>query len=411
MTAPVEDTLVDRSGPALRRRRPAGLAAMTALVIALVVAGAVFVAQRQAGGAAPHPAARPASNTAPAATPSPIPVPDPTLPTAPEMFAQAWFVSAQVGWRAADGWLQKTTDGGAHWTSQLSLDYPKLFAREMRFLDARTGFVMPLVFPAGHGTSALYATTDGEHWVRRSVPPSYNPADGMDFVSASEGYVLVDASTSGGPSVFHTVDGGRSWQQVATAGPAPGQLPPAAHLEGMRFLDAVHGWISATSLTLPSYYATADGGHTWRLQELPTPAGIFYPPPVQYLEPPRFTDPLHGFGALATQQPAGATPAPGKFGSQAFAFYRTADGGQTWASSGISPGGALAAAVLNERDLLVVTDTDAYLSQDRGSTWVRAGALPSRGGWVDFVTPRDGFAGDLDGLLVTHDGGRTWTSV
>lgn len=182
------------------------------------------------------------------------------------MFAPAWFVSAQVGWQAANGSLQKTTDGGAHWTSQLSLAYPKLFARDMRFLDAQNGFVMPLVFTAGHGTSALYATTDGEHWVRRTVPDTSNPALGMDFVSASEGYVLVGTGAPTVPSVFHTVDGGRSWQQVATAGPTPGQLPYSVHLEGMRFLDAAHGWISATSLAglsaggspgaTPSYYAT-----------------------------------------------------------------------------------------------------------------------------------------------------------
>ena len=98
--------------------------------------------------------------------------------------------------------------------------------------------------------------------------------------------------------------------------------------------------------------------------------------------PPHFTDPLHGFGAFPTQQPAGATPGDGKFGSQAVVFYRTSDGGQTWSASGISPRGALASAVLNERDLLVLTDTDAYISQDQGGTWLHAGTLPSRGGWV-----------------------------
>jgi photosystem II stability/assembly factor-like uncharacterized protein len=406
-----------------RERRLSGVAAMATLVVAVVIASAVFVAQRQAGKATPHPAAPRAPHAAPAPTPSPTPVPDPTVPASPSMLAPAWFVSPQVGWQAINGSLQKTTDGGAHWTSQLSLAYPKLPARDMRFLDAQNGFVMPLEFTIGQGTSALYATTDGEHWVRRTVPASSNPAAGMDFVSASEGYVLVGTGTPTGPSVFHTVDGGRSWQQVATAGPAQGQLPYSVHLEGMRFLDAAHGWISATSLAgwaaggfpgaTPSYYATADGGHTWHQEDLPAPPGISYPAPSTYLDPPHFTDRLHGFGAFLTQQPAGATPGAGKFGSQAVVFYRTSDGGQTWSASGISPGGALAFAVLNERDLLVLTDTGAHVSQDQGGTWLLVGPLPSRGGWVEFVNPRDGFAGDLgsSGLLVTHDGGRTWTSV
>lgn len=409
-----------------RPRRFGGAAAMAALVVAVMVAAAVFVAHREAGRSPAHPATSRVPHISP--SPAPTAVPDPTAPATPSMLAPTWFVSAQVGWEATGGSLQKTTDGGAHWTAQLSLGYPKLFARDMRFLDAQTGFVMPLVTVSGHGVSALYATTDGEHWVRRTMPAAVNPASGMDFVSASEGYVLVDAGTLPTPSVFHTVDGGNTWQQVAIAAapgaaPAPGQLPGNVHLEGMRFLDAADGWIAATRLTAqgggaspvatPSYFATTDGGHTWHEELLPAPAGVAYPAPSEYLEPPHFTDSLHGFAAFLTQQPPDATPGAGKFGSQAMAFYRTSDGGRTWVPTGVSPGGALTGTILNERDLLVLTDTGAYVSRDQGATWLHLSALPARGSWVDFVNPRDGFAGDpgSSALLITDDGGRTWRSA
>jgi photosystem II stability/assembly factor-like uncharacterized protein len=406
-----------------QRHRFGGAAVMAALVVAVAVAATVFVAHREAGRSTAHPAT--SRVTHPSAGPPPASVPDPTVPATPSMFAPTWFVSPQIGWEATGGSLQKSTDGGVHWTAQLSLGYPKLFARDMRFLDAQTGFVMPLVTVSGHGASALYATTDGEHWVRRTVPATVNPAGGMDFVSATEGYVLLNTGTFLTPTVFHTVDGGNTWQQVAIAAPpgatpAPGQLPNNVHLEGMRFLDAADGWIAATRLAgqgsgglpaaTPSYLATTDGGHTWHEQVLPAPTGITYPAPSEYLEPPHFTDPLHGFGAFLTQQPPGATPGAGKFGSQAMAFYRTSDGGRTWAPSGVSPGGALTGAILNERDILVLVDIDAYVSRDQGATWLRLSALPSRGSWVDFANPRDGFAGDLGSstLLITDDGGRTW---
>src|SRR5262249_52374626 len=261
---------------------------------------------------------------------------------------------------------------------------------------------------ATQSTSALYATTDGVHWERRAVPSSINPVSGMDFVSATEGYVL--AGDGRVDTVYHTADGGRTWQRLAT-------LPGGLHLEGMRFLDAAHGWIAATpepaQVPTPSFLATTDGGRTWHPQALPAPPGISYPAVPGSLEPPRFTDPLHGYAVFLTVQPAGAAPGAGKFGTQAAIIYGTSDGGATWSGLGVSPGGALAATVLNERDLVVVTDTEAIVRRDRGATWRHLGALPGRGSWVDFPTPRDGFAGDpgSSALLVTHDGGRTWSAT
>jgi photosystem II stability/assembly factor-like uncharacterized protein len=391
-----------------RERRLGGAAAMAAvLVAAIVVVSVLGVVWRSRGIAAPRPAAPLHTHATP--TRSAAPAPDPTVPAAPGIFAPAWFVSADVGWEAIDGSLQRTADGGAHWTPQLTLEYPKLFARDMRFLDAQTGAVMPIVVVGGRGESALYVTTDGgQHWTRRTVPATAHPASGMDFVSAGEGYVLMDAGS--GPAVFHTVDGGGTWQQVAL-------LPSGVHLEGMRFLDAAHGWIAATSggqVSTLSYLATTDGGHTW--DEEPFPGlPVLTPPAPSFLETPRFTDPLHGFATFAAPQPAaaGATPGAGKFGTQAVFVYATSDGGRTWSPVGASPGGSLAFAVLDERDVLVVTDTAAIVSRDRGATWQQLGTLPGRGSWVDFPNPRDGFAGDPGSraLLVTHDGGRTWTSV
>jgi photosystem II stability/assembly factor-like uncharacterized protein len=327
---------------------------------------------------------------------------------------------------AKDGSLQKTTDGGAHWTPQLTLTDPKLYARDMRFLDERTGFVMPLDISSGQGRPALYATADGVHWARRSMPAGATSAGGMDFVSASDGYVLVDLGQV--TALFHTSDGGLTWQRVTTgaAGPAAGQLPDGAsiHLEGMRFLDPAHGWIAATRYgasvpnsrglpsATPSFFATADGGRTWQQQPLPLPAGITYPVPADALEPPHFTDPLHAYAFMYAQQPPGAAPGAGKFGDQAALVFETSDGGRTWSAAGVSPGGALVGAVLNERDLVVLTDSTAYTSPDAGATWQQH-ALPARGSWVDFPDPRDGFAGDpgSSALLVTHDGGRTWTAA
>src|SRR6266567_9554079 len=68
----------------------------------------------------------------------------------PTGFFEGWFVSRSTGWmvihQGSQATLSRTDDSGVHWQAQLPLEYPKLFQRNMSFVDANTGFVVTGVY-------------------------------------------------------------------------------------------------------------------------------------------------------------------------------------------------------------------------------------------------------------------------
>src|SRR5258708_12936263 len=106
----------------------------------------------------------------------------------------------------------------------------------------------------------------------------------ISFIDSQHGWILAAVRPPGGAaepvSVFRTTDGGKTWVNVATAlfsdtTPA-GRLPYGGQKSGMRFLNALTGWVTG-SVSLPNLawlYVTHDGGSTWHQQTLPMPPGM-----------------------------------------------------------------------------------------------------------------------------------------
>lgn len=167
--------------------------------------------------------------------------------------------------------IYTTSDGGASWREAFRNDDPRAFYDCLAYSDRRHG--LALSDPVD-GTFRLLATRDGgRSW--RVQPTEGMPAalDG-EFAFAASGTCLVTLgrhawfATGGGAQarVFHSRNGGRTWQAVAT----PVKSGPSAGIYSLAFRTPRQGLAIggdfATPESAPDALAlTRDGGRSWAL--------------------------------------------------------------------------------------------------------------------------------------------------
>jgi hypothetical protein len=249
-------------------RRILILASGAALVGAALagVAGCDSSAVQGAGGAGPgtitaaSPAAASPATAATSAPPGTTPTAAPTAPVQASpacggsggatlgagVLTATQFVSATQGWAVGQNAILATTDGGAHWTTQLS---GPLNLTSVDFVNGQDGWAV--------GTTGLLATTDGGAvWTALAEPCPVIRS--VHFISPAAGYAVAGGSDvagtdpevpGAGGEVLATVDGGHSWHAL----PAP---PDA---QTVCFSDPQHGWLGASG----QLYRTSDGGQRW----------------------------------------------------------------------------------------------------------------------------------------------------
>jgi photosystem II stability/assembly factor-like uncharacterized protein len=146
------------------------------------------------------------------------------------------FVSPSQGWAVGQGAILATTDGGAHWTPQLTGRHN---LTEVDFVNAADGWAV--------GTDSLLATTDGgAHWAPLPEPCPLIRA--VHFSSPGDGYAVAGGQVPGegvtgswtpwaGGVVLVTHDGGRTWVTVRTP----------ANAQTVCFGSARDGWLGAAA--------------------------------------------------------------------------------------------------------------------------------------------------------------------
>lgn len=187
-------------------------------------------------------------------------------------------------------------------------------------------------------------------------------------LDARTAWVGGDLRTAVGPIhsvLYHTGDGGRTWQAV-------GSTVPASTILSVFFLDARHGW-AAGAWTLesagePFVLRTQDGGATWTRSDLPMPTrGTHLAAPVDVT----FVTPSVGIVRTATCIVADEQH-----------VFVTRDGGTTWTFSHgrhDEKGGANVLSVTQGGALWRIADDRVQVSSDDGVRWQATRAQPAEG--------------------------------
>jgi photosystem II stability/assembly factor-like uncharacterized protein len=209
-----------------------------------------------------------------------------------------------------------------------------------------------------------------------STPPAPTPLPPGPDVQAGGLLNAVDGWAVAGQRLLVTADGGSTWRDVTP--PGGFATTDTNFLLGVDFVDAQHGWVAInetfTKMSDASYgrvdiWRTSDGGHTWTKAQLPK--AVFHPfgeimPQVQL----DFLDPSHGFAFLSGNSAKGANDSD---------LFWTADGGRTWSADRPTGDGGMGIE-----------------------------------GTISFATATDGVIVNAlhgAGIVVTHDGGRTWADA
>jgi photosystem II stability/assembly factor-like uncharacterized protein len=263
---------------------------------------------------------------------------------------------------AAQGRYYVTHDGGQGWTRVLGADARDvgMASSAAWFFDAKNGIVL--------GSNGRLATTadGGRTWARTDYGVQSQGPVALHFVSATEGWLLLDGQLS------RTTDAGKSWS-------SPLALQSMQGLQGMTWGDATHAWAySGTTL-----FATADAGATWTPVALP--AGAY-----QDVRSAVMTGP--NAGVIATS----------------FTTLTTADGGVTWKSQ--NAGSYWPKLVRGAGHTVWSVSQGLRRSDDDGVTW-RNVDLANSPIILDvaFADALHGWAVGPGTVLYTIDGGDTWS--
>jgi photosystem II stability/assembly factor-like uncharacterized protein len=253
----------------------------------------------------------------------------------------------------------------------------------------------------------------GRTWTAATVPGSHPETfDQVRFLDPLTGYLLAAAQrqSDGVGTVFRTTDGGATWHVMSTL-----------TWPGSTFEVGLDGtiWIGANAeagpVAHPLLMSSRDGGKTWTKAVLPGLEGRTGGADLYVPEPPVFWSPSEGVVEVADS----AGPVR---------LYLSHDGGRTWklvtqrptgGEGGATDGGAFPSATAwrlaepGSSGDLIVRSTDGGLSWTTAATSIDSSAVGIQS--LRFWSASEGIAVALDGpasrLLVTPDGGASWTPV
>ncbi|MBM3147876.1 MAG: hypothetical protein FJ000_08310, partial [Actinobacteria bacterium] len=244
-----------------------------------------------------------------------------------------WGLSAQ-GVRPE---LLRSADGGATWQARPIDERPE-WLYQVRFVDARHGFIAAGQYGSRHGGWVLTTADGGRAWRARKVADT--PIKAACFIDRLEGWAIGDQD------IVHTGDGGRSWTVQLHRDNG------AVHGSDIWFVDARHGW--AVGEAPGRVWMTADGGRTWR---------VVWRGDEITLNAIRFADASTGW-AVGTRYPADdedgdAASVTGS--SSTGVVLKTADGGATWRQQRFIDVSELFDVALAGREALVVAGSAAVV--------------------------------------------------
>ena len=289
-------------------------------------------------------------------------------------FTNTLVVASSSARNSDENAIYASQDLGAHWDLVNTVTF---YPGDWNFVDSLNGWVMATL---EDGRRVLMRTTDGGRtWNELDASFLISPTTGRELqdvqltsismMTTSNGWA-VGSRTGESERILITTSGGDRWIDVT-----PRELHPedSTSMHALAyFLDVNHAWVvfhpgSGHGLETVSIWHTADGGFSWTSHVLPTTTGNTdeYSPLLIY-----FLDEETGWFLLDV--------------SVYTVLYGTQDGGVTWTS------------LFNP-----YSETQLQAAEKTGMAFFDA-----RNGWITVETPD---VAEDDYVLMTSDGGQTWT--
>lgn len=290
------------------------------------------------------------------------------------------------------------------------------FAPPSPSAPARTPIPLPatlqLSVPAGSSTvwtviaDRLFRSLDrGDSWQERPVPPAAtNPR--ISFVSDGEGWLLSRSSLvapcpSQSIRIWHTADGAMTWTESPTAGIAEGGCK-----DEISFVTATTGFVTlARQEHAPTLYRTIDGGRSWVLTTMADPPGPGRTADVSY-----WNSPVHAFGSvwfvgLMREATLGET----------HFVYRSVDGGASWTYAAKLPYGSWPGFITASHWVQLAVPGQSQETTDGGATWHLSTSEYGQAGpvlpQVEFADAQVGYATQRGSIQRSVDGGTHWSGI
>jgi photosystem II stability/assembly factor-like uncharacterized protein len=317
------------------------------------------------------------------------------------------------------GPLLRTSDGGDTWQDVTPPQQGFEGGTEVYPLDEKTAWVlMSPEAPKRSGTTTLYHTMDGGiSWQPLTTPNVF--INTLSFIDAHHGWIVGYDTSRRQTQIFATTNSGQSWQTLFNKQP-PVVSTSSQGSTQIQFVDAQTGWLTVLSPAgARQLYVSQNGGLSWRLLSLP---GQIHPSLTSFFV--NFFNKRNGYLVVSH------TSTQKKLTE--LTMYPTRDGGQTWQSSQtitLSRRDSLFR-FLNDYQTIDLSPTALLLSTYSTNHW-RATTVPAPTGghflFTSFVSSTVGLAlvdytlhtfpnsfdssSDRLKLLKTTNGGKTWMTL
>jgi photosystem II stability/assembly factor-like uncharacterized protein len=301
-------------------------------------------------------------------------------------------VSDKVAWASgAKGTVLRTIDG-ANWQALQVPDAGKIDFRDIHAFDAKSAIVMG----AGPGAaSRVYRTIDGGASWQLLATNQYADGfwDAMAFWDKDNGILFGDP-VKGRFQVYVTADGGATWREVQASGleALPSEGAFAASGTCLSVAGANDAWIATGGASTSRVFHSADRGKTWRAAAAPIPAGAA----AKGVFSVAFPNAKEGVAVGGDYKEALGAGVNGAV---------TSDGGATWTPAPVQPAGYMSVVVPvpgAPRVFVAAGLAGSGFSRDGGKSWTALDKTPMN--TVGFADPATGWAVGPKGLLMKYTG-------
>ena len=285
------------------------------------------------------------------------------------------FFNNGSGWAITERGVRHVTGVGQSWSEAGPSSFRGRIldsgeAPEVSFTGSAQAWAGAFSGGSSTPSATIFRTTDGGNsWTSSTLRLDFGNDEGAGGgrvygLNSTTAWIMATALSSASFErgvLYQTSNAGQTWKRLS--------LPIVG---GLSFSTATTGWL-AGGPSGAALYKTLDAGMTWLSVAVPQQSA--QSPWRTTVAPPTFFDSLHGMLPIQVRTSEITD------GARLY-FYATADGGSTWAAAG-----------------------NPIETTQGGDIFVRDAPR------LSLVDSKNWFIDLVDGLRVTHDGGRTWSTV